>query len=200
MSEAGERRALADAFLRIAYEINMAQDGATITLEQVAECLDPETLETTGADYVSSLSNAGKYLSQRGLLIAMGGSKTSGPSMFKITREGIDEVEGRNQRQEPSVTFNMEGSTFNQSPVGMNNTNSFTGDLNFANVQQRIESEAKEEDKEELRQLVAEVKELLDNGQTANKGFLAKWNDKLREYEWLARTVGGWLVNFATQV
>lgn len=201
MSETNERKLLADAFLRIAYEINMGQSGTVVRLEQVAEYVPPELLGTTTAtEYESALSSAGKYLSQKGLLEALDESKTSGPSMFKLTREGIDEVEGRNEPQQPNVTFNIESSNFYQSAIGTHNTNSFTGDFDFSTVERHIEEDAEPDDREELRALVAEVKDLLDNGQSANKGFLARWNDKFQKYDWLRGAVAGWLLNFGTQV
>ena len=39
----------------------------------------------------------------------------------------------------------------------------------------------------------------LHHHQGAAAGFLARWNDKLKEYDWLANAVAGWLLNFATQ-
>jgi hypothetical protein len=173
----------------------MSQRTPTVGLHQIAEYLDPQTIEEDGPHYEQTLTSVAQYLGQQRFLKR----QSSRWEAFSITKEGIDELEGRNEPQQPSVMFNMEGSTFNQSPVGMNNTNSFTGDLNFTNVEQRIENEANEEDKEELRQLVAEVRELLDNGQSANKGFLARWNDKLQKYDWLRGAVAGWLLNFGTQ-
>ena len=92
----------------------------------------------------------------------------------------------------------MSNSTFIHSAVGTHNTNTFEGDLDFSTVERRIEEEGGT-DKEELRELVAEVRELLESGQTLEKGSLARFNDKLKEYPWLAGPVAGWLLNFGTQ-
>ena len=92
----------------------------------------------------------------------------------------------------------MSNSTFYQAAVGNQNTNTFSGDLDFSTVERRIEEEGGA-DKEELRELVAEVRELLESGQTLEKGRLARFNDKLKEYPWLAGPVAGWLLNFGTQ-
>lgn len=43
------------------------------------------------------------------------------------------------------------------------------------------------------------MRELLKRGGTVNKGFLARHNAKLQQYEWLANAVAGWLLNFVTQ-
>jgi hypothetical protein len=43
------------------------------------------------------------------------------------------------------------------------------------------------------------MRELLESGETLKKGRLARFNDKLKEYSWLAGPVAGWLLNFGTQ-
>jgi len=88
--------------------------------------------------------------------------------------------------------------TFYQAAVGTHNTNTFSGDLDFSRVEQRIEEEGGA-DKEELRELVAEMRDLLESGQSLEKGSLARFNDRLKEVPWLAGPVAGWLMNFATQ-
>jgi hypothetical protein len=120
-------------------------------------------------------------------------------TLCRITAKGVDEVEGNRRESQPSVTntFNMSG-TFYQAAVGTHNTNTFSGDLDFSTVEQRIEDEGGA-DKEVLRELVREMRELLESGQTLDKGRLARFNDKLKEVPWLAGPVAGWLLNFATQ-
>jgi DNA-binding PadR family transcriptional regulator len=136
-----------------------------------------------------------EQLERSGLIII----ETEEARVFQITPEGVDEVEGNRREPQPSVTttFNMSG-TFYQAAVGTHNTNTFTGDLDFSRVERRIEEEGGA-DKEELRELVAEMRELLESGETLEKGRLARFNDKLKEYPWLAGPVAGWLLNFGTQ-
>lgn len=119
--------------------------------------------------------------------------------VYRITAKGVDEVEGNRPQPQQNVSnvFNMWG-TFYQAAVGTHNTNTFSGDLDFSTVERRIEEEGGA-DKEELRELVAEMRELLESGQTLEKGRLARFNDKLKEYPWLAGPVAGWLLNFGTQ-
>jgi hypothetical protein len=125
--------------------------------------------------------------------------ETEEARVFRITPKGVDEVEGNRQQQQHSVsnTFNMSG-TFYQAAVGTHNTNTFSGDLDFSTVERRIEEEGGA-DKEVLRELVAEMRDLLESGQALEKGRLARFNDKLKEYPWLAGPVAGWLLNFGTQ-
>ena len=120
-------------------------------------------------------------------------------AIYRITAKGVDEVEGNRPQPQQNISnvFNMSGN-FSQTAVGTHNTNTFEGDLDFSTVERRIEEDGGT-DKEELRELVAEVRELLENGQTLEKGRLARFNDKLKEYPWLAGPVAGWLLNFGTQ-
>jgi DNA-binding PadR family transcriptional regulator len=117
--------------------------------------------------------------------------------IYRITAKWVDEVEENRREPQPqqnlSNVFNMSG-TFYQAAVGTHNTNTFSGDLDFSTVEQRIDEEGGA-DKEELRELVAEMRELLESGQTLDKGRLARFSDKLKQYPWLA----GWLLNFGTQ-
>ena len=199
MSEADEIVKLAPEFLRNVYYIKINQNTPIVNLHQVAEHMDQHTLGTTDSNYVDKLSRVGQYLEGRGFLEGKDGSKTQGPSMFTITEKGIDEVEGRNQPQEPSVSnvFNVSGN-FYQPVIGTNNTNTFSGNFDFSTVEERIETDGGD-DREELHRLVAEVRKLLENGETLDKGFLARWNGKLKEYGWLSSAVAGWLLNFSTQ-
>ena len=120
-------------------------------------------------------------------------------TVYRITEKGVDEVEENRPEPQQNVSnvFNMSGN-FYQAAVGTHNTNTFTGDLDFSTVERRIEEEGGP-DKEELRELVREMRELLESGQTLDKGFLARFNDKLKEHGWLSGAVAGWLLNFATQ-
>ena len=120
---------------------------------------------------------------------------------FHITAKGVDDVEGNKpsrSRRNASNVFNMPNSTFIHSAVGNDNANTFSGDLDFSRVERRIDEEGGG-DKEVLRELVAEMRDLLESGETLEKGRLAWFNDKLKEYPWLAGPDAGWLLNFGTQ-
>jgi len=143
----------------------------------------------------SSIIGLAEQLKGSGLIAI----ETEEARVFRITSKGVDDVEGNRPQPQQNVSniFNMSG-TFYQSAVGTHNTNTFSGDLDFSTVERRIEEEGGA-DKEVLRELVAEMRELLESGQTLDKGRLARFNDKLKEYPWLAGPVAGWLLNFGTQ-
>lgn len=81
--------------------------------------------------------------------------------------------------------------------IGTNNTANLSAQSDFRTIEQRIESEAGS-DREELRELVAEMREVVERGGTLDRNFLSRYNNKLKEYDWLSNAVAGWLLNFAT--
>ncbi len=121
MSEAEEIRELAPEFLRIASEIGMNEPSDIVRLNQVAERLGPDNLGTTGSHYVDKLTRVAQYLGGRGLLER----QSSNWGMFSVTREGIDEVEGRNKPPEAGSTFQFYGNV-QGSVVGTHNTTELT--------------------------------------------------------------------------
>ena len=179
----GERRS---RFLKIAYDVSTSEPVPFVGLPDVAEKMGLT---------IDEASQIAHYFGNRGLIK----SESDGYGLFSLTSDGIDEAEGTKPQPQQAVSnvFNMSGN-FYQAAVGTHNTNTFGGDLDFSTVERRIEEEGGA-DKEELRQLVAEMRELLQSGQTVDKGFLARFNDKLKQYDWLAGAVAGWLLNFSTQ-
>lgn len=196
MSEARRVRELAPEFLQIVYDLNIEESSNIVTLDRVAEYLQHNDLDTGGSEYVDTLSRVAQFLGQKGFL----DRQTSDWFMFNITREGMDEVEGTNRPPQPqSVTnFNFAGSELTNAVIGNNNTANFSGQFDFSNIEERIRRETGE-DAEELLSMVRDIRSLLDNGGTINRGYLSRLNDKLRKYDWLANAVAGWLLNFATQ-
>lgn len=194
MSQAGKIQELAPKFLRVAYEIGINEPSDIVMLDQMAEHIDQGEVGATGGQYVDTMTTVAQYLGSRGFLKR----QSSDWGMFSVIKEGMDEVEGRNEPPQPSVTntWNLSGN-FYQSAIGTHNTNTFSGDLDFSTVEQRIEEEGGT-DKEELREMVAEMRGLLERGETLDRGFLVRWNDKLQRYEWLTNAVAGWLLNFST--
>jgi len=178
-------------FLRVAYDVAADQPNGFVVMSEVAARLgvDPDDPREYG-----ELTELAKYFVQRGYAQR----QLAGFEAITLTAEGVDEVEGnRPQAQQNVTTFNVSGN-FYQSAIGTHNTNTFRGDLDFSTVERRIEEEGGD-DKEELREIVAEMRELLEYGGTIDKGFLARFNEKLKEHGWLAGAVAGWLLNFSTQ-
>ncbi len=197
MSEANEIKELASEFLHVVYEIRMNQNTPIINLHQVAEHMDSQILGLDGPDYVDKLSRVGQYLEQRGLLEGKDGSKQSGPSMFIITREGMDEVEGRSQPQQTSQTNYFYGSV-EHSIIGAQERAEITANVNFGNIEQRIETEGGE-DKEELYEVLAEIRRVVEQDDQLDRGALTKFSSVMQRRSWITAPIASMLLGFATQ-
>lgn len=192
MSGVEQRRELRKRFLQTIYNLAAGDPNQFVDWPNVAPRLG---WDAENRDHLGEALGYADYLAGSGLI----SSEVEDGTIYRITAEGVDEVEGNRREPQPSVTntFNMSG-TFYQAAVGTHNINTFSGDLDFSTVERRIDEEGGA-DKEELRELVREMRELLESGQTLDKGRLARFNDKLKEVPWLAGPVAGWLLNFATQ-
>lgn len=197
MSEANEIKELASEFLHIVYKIRMNQNTPIINLHQVAEHMDSQILGLDGPDYVDKLSRVGQYLEQRSLLEGKDDSKQSGPSMFIITREGMDEVEGRSQPQQTSQTNYFYGSV-ERSIIGTQERAEITANVNFGNIEQRIETEGGE-DKEELYEVLAEIRRVVEQDDQLDRGALTKFSSVMQRRSWITAPIASMLLGFATQ-
>jgi hypothetical protein len=188
-----QRKELRCGLLRAIYE---QADGSPAAFVDWRRDLAPRCGLTDTMMPPSSIIGAIEQLAASGFITIEVEEATS----YRITAKGVDEVEGNRPQPQQNVSnvFNMPNSTFIHSAVGNDNTNTFSGDLDFSTVERRIDEEGGA-DKEVLRELVAEMRELLESGETLEKGRLARFNDKLKEYPWLAGPVAGWLLNFGTQ-
>ncbi|KQX69257.1 hypothetical protein [Paenibacillus sp. Root444D2] len=85
-----------------------------------------------------------------------------------------------------SHQFNIQnayGSSFGSSgTVTLNNT------FNFEALDQEIEEKGKE-DKEELRQMIAEIKELFEDSEKVKKGSLSKFSEVMQKHSWITGAV-----------
>lgn len=195
MSDAGRIREIAPEFLRVAYEISLNEPSEIVTLDQVAEHISLDDLGTGGSDYVDKLTTVAQYLGRRGLL----GRQTTDWRMFTVTQRGIDEAEG-NKPEPQSTTTNINISGPVQgSVIGTNTIQELTNNFDFRSVEQRIESEGGE-DKEELREALAEVRRLLESGNSMERGFLSRFSGAMQRHEWFTGSVMQGLAGFATQV
>lgn len=193
MTDPASQGELRDRFLRVAYDLTVNRSMPFVNIQDVSRELGLPADRATLFSPTSEINGLARYWGTKGSIK----SQTYGYETFSLTPEGMDEAEGKNRQEGFNTTFNLYGNV-QGSVVGTHNTNTFTGDLDFSTVERRIEAEGGD-DKDELRQLVAEMRELLESGQTLDKGFLARFNDKLKEHGWLSGAVAGWLLNFSTQ-
>ena len=180
-------------FLKAVYDLSIDEPVSMVRIETVATELgmNPELARERGGE----MKRMAQYFGNKGFIE----SHADGDGLLGLTPQGIDEVEGTNKPQGPSVsnTVNISGGNFYSSAVGTNNIANLSAQFDFRTIEQRIESEAGP-DREELRELVAEMREVVERGDTLDRNFLSRYNDKLKEYDWLSSAVAGWLLNFAT--
>lgn len=128
-------------------------------------------------------------------LVAIEGQRGTG---YKITAKGIDRVEGNEPAQQSTTTnINISGPV-QGSVIGTNTIQELTNNFDFRSVEQRIESEGGE-DKEELREALAEVRRLLESGDSMERGFLSRFSGAMEEHSWFTSSIAQALVGFGTQ-
>jgi DNA-binding PadR family transcriptional regulator len=117
--------------------------------------------------------------------------------IYRITAKGVDEVEG-NKPQDAGATFQFYGNV-QGSVIGTHNTAELTNTFDFRAIEQRIEEEGGE-DKEELRQALAQVQRLLERGEYLDRGALSRFSGVMEKHSWFTGSVMQALLGFATQI
>jgi hypothetical protein len=118
-------------------------------------------------------------------------------TVYKITADGVDEVEGNKPQATPGATFQFYGSV-QGSVIGTHNTAELTNTFDFRAIEQRIEEEGGE-DKEELRRALAQVERLLERGEYLDRGALSQFSGAMERHSWFTGSVMQALLGFATQ-
>ncbi|MFC8685926.1 hypothetical protein [Brevibacillus porteri] len=95
----------------------------------------------------------------------------------------------------PSVQINFQNAY--GSNIGTSGSNLITNTFNFEAVDQLIE-ERGGEDKEELRQMIAEIKELFEDSEKVKKGGLAHYSEKIEKHSWIAGAIAQMGLGFLT--
>lgn len=193
MSEFDEVREKRKQFLRAAYDLGKSSPANMASMDEIARELGTE-MEPGLID--DELIEYATYWGGKGFIE----SQVDGYGILSITPEGIDEVEGNNHPQQSSVSnvFNISG-TVQGSVIGTHNTNELTNNFDFRAVEQRIEQEGGE-DKEELREALAEIHRLLESGQSLDRGALSKFSGVMERHSWFTGSVAQGLIGFATQI
>lgn len=136
-----------------------------------------------------------EYLQRTGLVAIEGDRGTA----YRITAEGVDEVEGNKPRPQQNVSnvFNIQNAP--GSVIGTHNTAELTNNFDFRRMEAEIEEKGGE-DEEELREALEEVRRLLVSGEKLDRGELARFSDALERHSWFTGSVTSALLGFATQV
>ncbi|MGD8191527.1 hypothetical protein ACQCN2_16225 [Brevibacillus ginsengisoli] len=93
----------------------------------------------------------------------------------------------------PFVQYNFQNAY--GSNIGTQGNASVTNTFNFDAVDQMIE-ERGGEDKEELHQMIAEIKELFEDSEKVKKGSLTQYSEKIEKHSWIAGAVAQMALGF----
>ncbi len=191
MSEFDKVRERRMQFLRAAYDLGKSRPANMVNMEEIAQQMGVEwnVLER------GELDEYANYYGGKGFIRR----QADGYGILSITPKGIDEVEGNNQPQQSNVSniFNISGPV-QGSVIGTHNTAELTNHFDFRSIEQRIEHEGGE-DKEELREALNEVRQLLESGKKLDRGAWARFSGVMQRNNWFASPVMTALVGFATQ-
>ena len=181
---------LASQFLRITRELTRYEPTNIVTIDQVAAKL-PDASDPISPEYRELLTSVAMDLGRQDFLQKISADWV----MFSITKEGIDEVEGRNRSAAAGPTVNIYGSVHG-SVVGTHNTAELTNTFNFGEFEEAIE-ERGGHDKAELLELREQVQTLLEERDTVSRGVWAKFSELLKKHPWavefIGRAAAGWL-------
>jgi hypothetical protein len=125
-------------------------------------------------------------------------TRKAGNAMLSITDKGIKEIEEPKAPPEPTISINVQ--TAHGSIIGTQQNAELTATFNFGDFDRVIE-QADEEDKEELKEVREQLRKMLEEEQTVNRGALAKWGQLLEKYPatigLISRAFIGWLTQQA---
>jgi hypothetical protein len=96
------------------------------------------------------------------------------------------------------ASFHFHGDV-NQSIIGTQDRAKLTNNFDFRSIKQRIDRDGGE-DKEELRQALAQVERLLERGAYLDRGALSRFSETMQRHEWFTGSVMQALLGLATQI
>ncbi|AYB37575.1 hypothetical protein [Brevibacillus laterosporus] len=107
----------------------------------------------------------------------------------KVKKESALDLE----KNVTTMNFNI-GSIYG-STVGTQGNASIVNTFNFEAVDQMIEEHGGEA-KEELRQMIDEIKELFEDSEKVKKGSLAQYSEKIERHSWIAGAIAQMALGF----
>jgi len=200
--EFAQIREMREVFLRAAYHHRQRGVGIAGKDDIIRDLgLEPDITDPYDADD-ALYDDLASYWEQRGCIESI----SDGYGLIKITARGIQHVEGDLEQQAaPSnVTFNVGnayGSIFGtQQHAGMNDVS-----FEFGTVEaelDRAEEEVEQRggrDAAELKELIAEVRDLYESGEPVAKGRLARYLGVIQRNGWIAGPIAGTLLSHGVQ-
>jgi hypothetical protein len=190
MNEFDQAKDFRKQFLRAAYELCPDRANRLVGLHEVAEKLG---LDFSPEGDIGKLLYAAQYLGEKGFIT----EQKPNYSTFSVTSKGLDEVEGNNEQADRGPTFQFYGNV-QGSVIGTHNTAERTNLFDFRSIEVEIE-ERGGEDTEELKAALAEVRNLVEAGESLDRGALSKFSGVMEKHSWFTGSVMQALLGFATQ-
>lgn len=99
----------------------------------------------------------------------------------------------------PTTTniYNLSGNFFN-SIIGVQQNAKVFVNVTIQRLEEQIEQQGGE-DKEELREILAEVRKLLDGEESAPRGFLRRFSETMQKHGWFTGQIAGPVLRFLTE-
>lgn len=189
-----QRREVRSRLLRTVYELADANPSRFVHWRNLAPRIG---LDADNREHQKQAKAVAEHLRSSGLVVIEGDRGTA----YKITAKGVDRVEGNEPAQQPanvSNTFNLSGNFYN-AVIGTHNTAELTASFDFRSIERRIEAEGGE-DKEELREALEELRVLLEECGTLDRGALSRFSSSMEKHSWFTGSVTQALLGFATQL
>ena len=183
-----QRKELRRAFLRSIHMLAHGSPAAYVYWRDLA----PEYGFADMERPPSLLRGVAEQLAGSGFITIEGDSATA----FRITPEGVDEVEGKQPRVQPSsVVYNI--GVAQGSIIGNQRHADLTTSFDFGSARSEIEQWGGN-DAGALQQMLDELEQMLERDDALRKGMLARYSDLMSRNEYVIKYVVNSVMRFAT--
>lgn len=79
--------------------------------------------------------------------------------------------------------------------IGTQNNASLTNNFNFSQLEKEIEQKGGE-DKEELKRMIEEIRELFEDSEKVKKGSLSKFSEIMQRHSWITGAISKMSLDF----
>lgn len=115
-----------------------------------------------------------------------------------LTAKGVKFMSsGKFETSQPINNFNISGN-ISGSMIGTQNNSVINNTYSWSDLENRIDKECDQEDKDIMKELLLLLKDAIENEKPLKRGMLTKFSDKLNKYGWFFGAVTSCLLNFLT--
>lgn len=198
MDEVGNIKERAMVLLKLGYEQALSSTMSVATIDHIGPKLDPP-LHRGNWEEQREFRKLAQYLSNKGYVESV----ADGLLWFRLTTKGFAQVEGEEQHQTrvTSYTQTIGGNAYGTA-MGENITMDLSFDMrsveaNLDDAERRAREEAGPGEIEQVEELIAELRDILNSDAPIEPGRLAKFGNTLQKYSYLVSPTLGALLNQA---